>query len=81
MLARQEFLAKRIASAPKIAFAMGYNNKRQCSQWRCRLNGKLHVLREEDDYEAEEGAVPVEIVRDLVPNKVVLVRRIDHDRP
>ena len=66
-----------IAAASTLAFVKGWNNKRQCEQWRCRTaDGVLHVLCKEQDYRPEEGAVPVAVIRELVPGKIMLVRRL-----
>lgn len=71
---------EKIASAPKYAFVVGWNNKHQHEQWKHRSeDGVLHVLCQEDEYDASEGAVPVEVMRELVPEKIFLVRRIDRD--
>ena len=73
---REEELAKRRKSALHLAFERGYNPKRRSEQWETRHEGRLHVLDRDDLYGYLEGAVPVEVLFDLVPGRVVLVRRI-----
>ena len=74
---RKKGQEEKIATAPKFAFEKGYNNKRQREQWRSRTaEGVLYVLCDEDSYCPEEGVVPVEVMRELVPGKILLVRRL-----
>lgn len=71
---------QKVANAQRLAFTKGFNNKLKREQWSCRTaSGVLNVLRFEDEYCTEEGAVPVELIRELVPGKIHLVRRIAQD--
>lgn len=63
-------------NALKLSFIKGNNPKYGTEQWEARYDGRLYILRREDDYELEEKNVPVEKMFDLVPDRIVLVQRI-----
>lgn len=75
--ARVAYWAERRQKAMKLIFQLGRNPKHGDEQWQSRVGGVLYVLIRSQRYSEVEGEVPVETDRDLVPGRVVLVRRID----
>ena len=69
-------LKKRRDAALKLTFEKGWNRKWEREQWQARHEGVLHVLDRFQEYSLSEEAIPIEKVRDLVLDRVVLVRRI-----
>lgn len=69
-------LAERRKKALKLTFVEGRNPKWGDKQWQARHNGRFYVLARELKYDPSEGAIPVEDVLELVPDKVILVARI-----
>lgn len=75
-LRNKKWLEERRKNAPHLAFRKGYNSKYGTEQWEARHNGRLFVLRREDQYEPSEGEIPIEERFDLVPGRITLVQRL-----
>ncbi|QQG46406.1 MAG: hypothetical protein HYY55_00995 [Candidatus Niyogibacteria bacterium] len=73
---KQNELEERRKNALKLSFQLGQNPKDGLDEWKTRHRGALYVLRREDDYSPTEGEVPVEKIRDLVSDRILLVKRI-----
>lgn len=69
-------LAERRSNALQLTFVEGRNPKWGDKQWQARYAGRLYVLQRGTKYDPSEGAIPVEEKFHLVPDKVILVRRI-----
>lgn len=75
-LRRKAFLEERRKNALHATFIKGRNPKYGTDQWEARHEGRKLVLRKEDRYDPTEGSIPIENEFDLIPDKVILVRRI-----
>jgi len=75
-LRQKKWLEERRKNALRLVFRKGYNPKYGTEQWEARHDGRLFVLRREDQYEPSEGEIPVEERFDLVLGRIVLVQRI-----
>jgi len=69
-------LAERRRKALQLTFIEGVNPKWGDKQWQTRHAGRLYVLQRGTKYNPSEGVIPVEEDFHLVPDRVILVRRI-----
>ncbi|KKS38560.1 MAG: hypothetical protein A3G49_06645 [Candidatus Sungbacteria bacterium RIFCSPLOWO2_12_FULL_41_11] len=69
-------LEERRANAMKLVFQKGFNPKYGNEQWEARSEGRKYILERTDNYSPSEGTIPIEIMFDLIPDRVTLVRRI-----
>lgn len=75
-LRREQELAERRKNATHLAFRKGRNPKTGCEQWQAHFQGWLCVLRREDEYALADGEIPAEGILELVPGRIMLVKRI-----
>lgn len=73
-------LDTKVANSPerysKISFYRGVNPKYGTSQWESWKKGITYVLHRDAAYKEDEGTIYVEILRELVPGRIILVGRI-----
>lgn len=74
---KEEADTRRFANALKLAFVRGRNPKRGNERWEAKRDGRLYILDDEQPYSPSEKEVPVERMKDIVPDRIILVQRID----